>query len=596
MAVKYNKQLTKNGAAIGTVVSIVKPSTYTSSNTESVEASNWNISANYPGWIECDGRTLNVSEYRALYSVIGNTYGGTTGTTFKLPDFRSKKICGTGAVNGNNGASLTLTPTKNASGGTGGGGGANEAGSTGGIYTISTIRQLPSDSEITAGSPSNPVSIGGDALDTFSLGTFRTAGFSSITVSSEPVLSGTVTFGIGPLKDVSVSAVPPHVHLIDSVDAGTQTANVGSPEIGASYNFFEKGTGNIISFNRGRRPWPGAGGDFGDFEFLSPVSALSITFTGTALQNYGPGTGETSGFESPSDGPNGPGQYLAFGTYGTSPFNSIQITRRAVLTVDASKATDFVIEVIGGNDSNGGERCNSAGDSIYIQFGSSAAQLLLPSVQDSGLSGSAWDDEYQTWKTRNYTIPTAQRVANLQITIFQNVASYEGEQATPGGPNAYDMWAISKIGLSGPGGSFTYEDALAANPIQRHAHAIFWNTPNTGDTIPSIVSTYGIGGGVDNGYTLTGGTIPTQVTPGAGLRTGQNAGGALTANNSIGTSLTKTLDILNDIGNSMNPAVITLSDSSRVAFDNAIDVRLQAADQITMLTPYFRAKYIIKAY
>lgn len=37
------------------------------------------------GWIICSGGTPPVSRYPLLYEAIGNTYGGTPGTTFKLP-------------------------------------------------------------------------------------------------------------------------------------------------------------------------------------------------------------------------------------------------------------------------------------------------------------------------------------------------------------------------------------------------------------------------------------------------------------------------------------------------------------------------------
>lgn len=37
------------------------------------------------GWIPCDGRTLEVAQYPALYQIIGNTYGGNVGNDFKSP-------------------------------------------------------------------------------------------------------------------------------------------------------------------------------------------------------------------------------------------------------------------------------------------------------------------------------------------------------------------------------------------------------------------------------------------------------------------------------------------------------------------------------
>ena len=42
------------------------------------------------GWALCDGQTLAVSQYGALFRLIGTTYGGDGVTTFNLPDLRSR--------------------------------------------------------------------------------------------------------------------------------------------------------------------------------------------------------------------------------------------------------------------------------------------------------------------------------------------------------------------------------------------------------------------------------------------------------------------------------------------------------------------------
>ncbi|HNW97667.1 MAG TPA: tail fiber protein [Bacteroidales bacterium] len=38
------------------------------------------------GWMSCEGQILNVQNYTALYSLIGNAYGGSGQTTFALPN------------------------------------------------------------------------------------------------------------------------------------------------------------------------------------------------------------------------------------------------------------------------------------------------------------------------------------------------------------------------------------------------------------------------------------------------------------------------------------------------------------------------------
>ncbi len=42
------------------------------------------------GWTEADGQLLNISQYSALFSLYGTTYGGDGRTTFGLPDLRSR--------------------------------------------------------------------------------------------------------------------------------------------------------------------------------------------------------------------------------------------------------------------------------------------------------------------------------------------------------------------------------------------------------------------------------------------------------------------------------------------------------------------------
>ncbi|HAE13956.1 MAG: tail fiber protein [Chitinophagales bacterium] len=54
------------------------------------------------GWAFCDGQILNISEYSALFSIIGTYYGGDGRTTFALPDLRGAVPVGVGLSNGAN--------------------------------------------------------------------------------------------------------------------------------------------------------------------------------------------------------------------------------------------------------------------------------------------------------------------------------------------------------------------------------------------------------------------------------------------------------------------------------------------------------------
>ena len=58
-----------------------------------------------PGWALCNGQTMQVNQYEALFALLGTTYGGDGRTTFGLPD-----LCGRTAI-GAQGAAILPAPT-----------------------------------------------------------------------------------------------------------------------------------------------------------------------------------------------------------------------------------------------------------------------------------------------------------------------------------------------------------------------------------------------------------------------------------------------------------------------------------------------------
>lgn len=48
------------------------------------------------GWKFCHGQLLSISEYDALFSILGTTYGGNGRTTFALPDLQGRVPLGSG--------------------------------------------------------------------------------------------------------------------------------------------------------------------------------------------------------------------------------------------------------------------------------------------------------------------------------------------------------------------------------------------------------------------------------------------------------------------------------------------------------------------
>jgi microcystin-dependent protein len=53
---------------------------------------------NFPpaGWAFCDGKILPISQYSALFSLLGTVYGGDGKTTFGLPNLQGQAACATG--------------------------------------------------------------------------------------------------------------------------------------------------------------------------------------------------------------------------------------------------------------------------------------------------------------------------------------------------------------------------------------------------------------------------------------------------------------------------------------------------------------------
>ncbi|MFC6646286.1 phage tail protein [Granulicella cerasi] len=49
------------------------------------------------GWALCQGQLMSISQYTALFSLLGTTYGGNGQTTFGLPNLMGRSIVGVGA-------------------------------------------------------------------------------------------------------------------------------------------------------------------------------------------------------------------------------------------------------------------------------------------------------------------------------------------------------------------------------------------------------------------------------------------------------------------------------------------------------------------
>ena len=54
----------------------------------------WPLAWAPQGWMFCEGQVLQVQQFQALYSLLGNVYGGVAPNTFALPDLRYRTIVG----------------------------------------------------------------------------------------------------------------------------------------------------------------------------------------------------------------------------------------------------------------------------------------------------------------------------------------------------------------------------------------------------------------------------------------------------------------------------------------------------------------------
>ena len=218
-----------DGMAIGTVLTILKQSLGPGRNTSPaawVSDTYGDLSGDrdsrYPGYLACDGSQYNVADYLDLFLVIGNQYGGTgnwdetTNTAtgnFKVPDYRNRKLTGTGRVDGNAGSSAFLPSPS-----------TFEPGNVGGWWYIDNVDVTTGDPTGT-GQQSTPFQqwIGsGDSSDDsifFDIGTVKTVFNETILEDVDFTVTGNVNAIIGPLLDARVNT-PAHSHFVVSAQTG----------------------------------------------------------------------------------------------------------------------------------------------------------------------------------------------------------------------------------------------------------------------------------------------------------------------------------------------------------------------------------------
>ncbi|WP_194721960.1 phage tail protein [Noviherbaspirillum malthae] len=149
------------------------------------------------GWLLCQGQQLNVSQYQALFALIGNVYGGDGDTTFNLPDLRGRvpTQCGQGPLSVYQWAQKggTTATTINASS----------------SFTLSSVNQLPAHSHSATFTPTG----GGTPVQpTIAVKVSNDAG-----TSSTPIANGYIA--------KSASTAPAQPTMYASTASSTTTLN-----------------------------------------------------------------------------------------------------------------------------------------------------------------------------------------------------------------------------------------------------------------------------------------------------------------------------------------------------------------------------------
>ncbi|AHB80443.1 short tail fiber protein [Synechococcus phage ACG-2014h] len=581
MAYRYSTATQHTGASIGTVISVPKPGNWSSSNNPTTEGNNWSVQPRFPGWIECDGRTLEKSDYIALYQVIGDTYGSTS-TTFNLPDYRSRMLMGTGTVDGQQPGGISLGPDAGP-GNSSVTAAPNIAGSTGGTYVMTTVRQLPPLSEITPGGQT------GEAV------------YYSVTenfLTSKASYSGTalVNYGDGEFADKNSTTTSPEcsgfrnggADVTNNIENATQyvgfgtsgTSPFGSLQLNRQVAYSNLDFSDATTFfvyvivgndeNGGERP-----NDPGEGIYLRWPNGTESLLVPSRQQFLAAGSGDEDDYDNAYS--NWREIFIDIPTqYRTS---NVTITLRQ--TVDPTITSEMGATLTASNP--------NAFDMIGIQY---------LGWRGSNIGGNATD----TFSISTFTSDGFDQVTTVvEPYIYGNVswsAGPVGEFATPSvAPHYHEIRYAQRGSTSAAEGSpyagakdvgfmgeseasvLTY-DRFGAS-LLKHSHYLSWG-----------YSTEYAAYGNDESYGSSG--LVNIQDPGGSIT--QKFGTSFAEDDNRGAIINKTIDVVNQGGVFCNIGQFELSTAAKSVFDSALSVRLQAAEEVELMQPYFRIKYIIKAW
>lgn len=233
----------------------------------------------FHGWIYCDGSYVSPDDFPLLFEVFTNgglttpLYGQNLAGDFRLPDFRNKKVLGTGPIDGNAPSSPVVSPYFGPAKNKLGLKGSNIPGSHGGMWFIDKIGD-PGVNDLEGDYELEQVYDGGTNLPDqespyFAIANIRTVGYESISDTVEFQPAGNVKGDVS-LGQTRIFEAPLHQH----------TLITGQPD---------------PARNKGIVSWNGEGGyrdryvvesRFGDVAPASESYLININLWGYAFGNY----------------------------------------------------------------------------------------------------------------------------------------------------------------------------------------------------------------------------------------------------------------------------------------------------------------------
>lgn len=227
-------------------------------------------------YVLASGQQLTVNQYQVLYAIMGNTFGGTSGVNFNLPDLRGRVVMGSG---------VSPVSGKNYSAGQKGGA---EAGTITAAITL-TAANLPAHSHTLNALPTKGVTVA-TGLGNLVAATTLTGLTTTTSLANIPFASSSSNLSMVASNSTPATANPTSGSTLATVNAGMSTVKMygsGTPDTTLKVGTV---TGTVSGTLSGTAPGTVSGG------------TATTTFTGATTAVVS-GTTDPAGSTTPSPVP-----------------------------------------------------------------------------------------------------------------------------------------------------------------------------------------------------------------------------------------------------------------------------------------------------